>query len=648
MSQLSLQLLYAFTASENPIVVSTPDGSPAVIDLAVSINTPSPNTVAMKRVKITIPFGNNTAGDLSSAASLPQPTCNNQDWNVTVSGSDLVLLPASPTSAFGGSSVIVTLPQITVNETSGSVPITIIETPPSGGSVTDASTYSIVKQPNNCPIVSFTANPPAIKGAAIVMLFWTCNDLGPQYTYAVGSNDAANPWSGGTDLSPQDGINGIATPTLYNSTQFYLNVLKSDGSVAMTIDLEVPMVAPTIYDYSYLHRYFGGYLYNLYWEASQSAYCEIDQNGTPVLLNGPVNTMNGGCYQQALPGPSGPINFSVTAYDQSGTLQITHNFREEAAPAVTTIPADSLITGLSISPDNKFVYVTTLRSFSSIDLTTMKVTTTGFPSGGFFSMAAFSPDGTKVYFEGAGSVICVGDLATMTIDNEQIPCQGGIFQEVWCLAVSPDGNKLLASVLNPVPPIGMALQAIDIPSRTILATLNVDQDVFPINIVITPDGKTGLVLTLQGQLLFFDMASYAFRSGSVSIFSGDEPGQAQLVGIAITTDNKFALCADCIGGRLVAVDIAAQAIAWTISVGPLPSGVVISPDGRLVLVCNMDQNAAILIDLAKQTPMTYTLPTASQPQAIAISGDCRTLAIGVGQGEGCAVSIYTQIASQSL
>src|SRR3954452_23999863 len=149
----TLSLAYAFLPTPNQILASVPGSNPYTVSLQVLVSLPSTTPVVVSHITIQIPTGQNTSMDISTALTLPQPVYpTGGTWTVSVASDTLTIKPASGNTITVTSPIIFTLPGIQINDTPGTVPLTITEFYPSPApKVTDSTTYSVLKQPATFP-----------------------------------------------------------------------------------------------------------------------------------------------------------------------------------------------------------------------------------------------------------------------------------------------------------------------------------------------------------------------------------------------------------------------------------------------------------------------------------------------------------------
>jgi len=247
-----------------------------------------------------------------------------------------------------------------------------------------------------------------------------------------------------------------------------------------------------------------------------------------------------------------------------------------------------------------------------IDAATNTVTAT-VPVGNYPKEVAVSPDGTKVYVTNEGdseiSTVSVIDTATNTVTatvNVGARPRG--------IAISPDGTK--AYVMN----YGSnEISIIDTANDTVTATMNTEN---PLGIAISPDG-TKVYVTNNGE-------SVSVIDTTTNAVTASVPVGGRLDGVAVSPDGTkvyvtngwykgddgpyYALEI----GTVSVIDTATNAITATVSVGHLPLGVAVSPDGTKVYVANFGSANISVIDTETNT-VTASVNVGSMPSRLAVT-----------------------------
>ena len=217
---------------------------------------------------------------------------------------------------------------------------------------------------------------------------------------------------------------------------------------------------------------------------------------------------------------------------------------------------------------------------------------------------AITPDGATAYvgsvltppppFTNQGMVIPI-DLATDT-PGPRIST-GGSPKDI---AITPDGATAFVAgdVTNSVIPI-------DIATNTPEAPITVGDS--PTGIAITPDGQTAYVSNREPWCVNFCPPS----PGSVSVI--DIPTRTVVATVdvgalpndlAITPDGATAYVVNAWDANVTPIDTATNTAGTPIDVGTSPNGIAITPDGATAYVTNNNDSTVTPIDIATNTPGT--------------------------------------------
>ena len=94
-ADVRLKLAYAFVPMPTPIRASAPGANPNRVDLQVIVSNPSMNDVAMARIEIEVPVGEESSRTLSTSISLPAPRYDTKGpWSIMTDGDTISILPA--------------------------------------------------------------------------------------------------------------------------------------------------------------------------------------------------------------------------------------------------------------------------------------------------------------------------------------------------------------------------------------------------------------------------------------------------------------------------------------------------------------------------------------------------------------------------
>ena len=654
----TLALDYAFVSSPNPIRASVGGANPNTIAMQVIVSSSSPAAVAMRGITIEIPTGEEVSGDISTARNLPPPTYDTTiPWVITASGATISIEPTAGGSGAVIAPIIFTVPGIQVNETPGTVPITVTEfPPPPAPRIADHTTYTLLKQPADFPVVNFYADPSILTNLDLpVTLYWTCSEQGEQNVFGLRADLAsvartvatearsapASPaltdparagptrltlaglhdcLDDGVCYSCQDGAHGVTVPGVNQSTDFSLDVVQSDSSghrtivatLSTTVRVELPVISPD----SYLTQHFTWSQVSLHWLAFNARECSVSVNGSVVDEHAPSDTYAAG-YPLALPNEPGMYQVSLTAFAAFGEARTTFLFQDVRVGPVASIPLGSNPTSVAITPDGSLALVTqnlgeSPGAVTVVDVQARQAEATTIPTVMYPWSVGITPDGTLALVT-AGSddyvgIITVIDVAKRRAEPTPIELPTGLpngnrvplMSRPTVVRVTPDGTLgLVGNFFN------ATVAVVDIAQRRVEPTLmTLSRPAITLDLAITPDGAHALVLGSPGnQVWVLDIAARAYEPTTIPAGFGP-------MAIAITPDGTLALVASAQPTTVVTViDIASRtAEPTTIPVCSSPTSIAITPDGSTAIVTSGDTATLTMIDIASRTAVTGPSP----------------------------------------
>jgi YVTN family beta-propeller protein len=636
-----MQLAYAFTTPDGgPIRASALGTNSNLIDLLIIVSTVDTSLVELTKITIQIPCGSDDQQDLSSNANLPQAEFDtpNSDWTASSSGGTVTLWPqpeGQPAVAIT-SGVLVTIPGIAVNDTSGIVNITVTEYPASGG--TNPGTYPLVKAPAAFPTVGFSATPQALNAPdQPVTLYWTfsdpdaCTDAG--YTFTLSSE-------AGVTYQCSDGVNGVVIPSVTQTTTFILSVWQvgSEDSVEVaTLTTTVQMDAPYLSPNCYLEASYWGWRVDLYWLAFNAAYCEVYVDGNPILgpnkqpLQLTVNTYQNGYTVNMASAEPEPHTLSVIAYAQSGTATASFNFVPVNTEALTTIAVGFRPIDIAITPDGKLALVSNnsvstqgVGSLSVIDISTLTAEPNPISVTGMTNYLVITSDSAYAFVtESFGQVVKV-DINGRKVDGDPLTVEpyavsaGGI-------AITNDGQQVLVvdggqSTVKVIDPTTFAVTK-TIPLGMSAANFSTTAN----GIAVTPDNSHALAVnTKDNAVAVIDMATLTAEPKTIST-----PNPAD---VAVTPDRTLALVSNFFNNTITFIDMPTLTVESNqIRGGGSPTGIAISPDSNLAFVANRLTNVMLVVDI-KNRAVGARIPVGQGPTSVAITPD-GTLALVTNSGD---------------
>jgi YVTN family beta-propeller protein len=280
-----------------------------------------------------------------------------------------------------------------------------------------------------------------------------------------------------------------------------------------------------------------------------------------------------------------------------------------------------LILGSALAHAVPLAYVTNAfsQSVSVIDTATNQLTgsITLAPNSVPFA-AAVTPDGKFVYVTSLDATGTCGSATAVwvigTASNTVVAGPIVVGCEPTSVAISPNGRH--AYVANR---LSSTLSVIDTQTNLLTSTVALPSGSFPAGLVVAPDGRyVYITLSNSHALLVVDTASSSVVGTPIAVGCGPH-------GIAITPDGAYVYVTnDCFpGGGVTVVSLSTNSAVAAISVGNNPSAAAITPDAKFVYVTNTGERSVSVIDAATNSVLGSPIPVDGFPGAIAIAPNGR-------------------------
>jgi YVTN family beta-propeller protein len=493
---------------------------------------------------------------------------------------------------------------------------------PPAPKVVDGTTYTLLKQPADFPVTSFSADPATLSDLdQPVTLYWSVSDQGKQLTYglrivsvglaaqpgqgAVGGgvagtkNDLAVTFkdcvSDGNCYSWQDGQQGVPTPLVNQTTTFALDIVKADPvrgrTVVGTLQTTLRVIVPEISQLSYLRQSPSGGMVWLHWLAFNSRTCSVQLDGAVVVANAPTDTYRSG-YLVTLPARRNPRQLSVIGHALSGNAQASFLFPSVTARQPARIKVANGPVSVAFTPDGLLALVGSetdgpVGTVTVIDVPTQTVEAKGIPVGDAAEQIAITPDGKLAVVLTDSSIVYI-DIASRTRESFTI----GVGHPMG-VAVTPDGRLALVTQQ-----MYDRVMVIDIANRVPGMAIVVPKG--PAAIAVTPDGLLAFVTCIQD-----DIASYTVAA--LDIAGRKVKGDPITVGrdpycVAVTPDGSLALVTSTDG--LTFIDVETLQVVATVPTGDYPEWVSVTPGGTQALVTSLAGGNVTVVDIATRTGVT--------------------------------------------
>lgn len=274
-------------------------------------------------------------------------------------------------------------------------------------------------------------------------------------------------------------------------------------------------------------------------------------------------------------------------------------------------------------------------SSSAVQPTTIAVGTVGVTYG-----VAVGPKGAKVYVTGRSSFTAPGPLYVIdTASRAVTSVTVGIYPRG--VAVSHDGSRVyVANALS------RNVSVIDTATNTVVATVTGFVGL-PWGVATSPVSNRLYVTTVYGN---YSVVVVDTTSNQIMTGVPDLGGAA--VGIAISPDGTRLYVADYQSGPSGTVWVIdpnmigstrPYGVVATVTVGPNPFGIAVTPDSKHVYVSNSGGNTVSVIDAAAVSSGASSSITVGQsPQGASVSSDGGTVFVANwGSGNLTAISVAT-------
>ncbi len=261
-----------------------------------------------------------------------------------------------------------------------------------------------------------------------------------------------------------------------------------------------------------------------------------------------------------------------------------------SSAVLATIPASGPPVLLAVAPNGQRVWAAGNGSATVIDTATNGVLMQ-VPINPQTTGIAVAPNGSRVYVDSLFSI----DLRIIdATSNALLPPVTMFLQQLrggfGRMAVHPNGQTIyIANKTN---------QAFGIIDLTGGNSLLLKPTVWPVDMAITPDGKTVVSVGCKqictpGFIQLFDTAT--------QLFTDEIKVDGNPYRVVLSPDGSKAYVANLTGPSVSFVDIAARKVTDTVRVPVQPTGVAISPDGATLFVASQTQGALSVVDVTSAT-----------------------------------------------
>lgn len=280
---------------------------------------------------------------------------------------------------------------------------------------------------------------------------------------------------------------------------------------------------------------------------------------------------------------------------------------------VATIPGAGQPSGVAITPDGAFAYLTNASGANTVSVidTASNTVVASIPVGDTPAMPAITPNGAFVYVPNQGDqTVSVIETASNTVVDSIFIATA---QDLFAAATTPDGASVYVTDANSTNVFVIATA-----SNTVVATVTVG--FAPAGIAVTPNGAFAYVVNQGGDLGGPTLSVLATATNTVvaTVAIGVNP-----FAVALTPNGAFAYVTDlglnAVGpGTVFVITTATNTVVATVPVGDIPAWVAITPDGDFAYVPKVFSNDVSVIATASNT-VVATIAVGDNPIAVAIT-----------------------------
>jgi YVTN family beta-propeller protein len=223
------------------------------------------------------------------------------------------------------------------------------------------------------------------------------------------------------------------------------------------------------------------------------------------------------------------------------------------------------------------------------------------------TLLAMSPDGARVFAASIGTLTIIRTDTNTVVSTRKIdPYPTGI-------AVTPNGRRLLLTTISSAR-LAVLDAATGVRQRLIALPQNLQPGGYG-RIAVSPDGRTALVANEDSWLAIVNLTAGTARRDLLDMRPRD---------VGFGTDGGTVYLAGCktfcTSGTVEQLDPAGWQTLRTLTVGPAPYRVALSPDGATAYTTNLGGPSLSVVDLASGA-VKATVPVGIEPTGLAVSPD---------------------------
>ena len=328
-------------------------------------------------------------------------------------------------------------------------------------------------------------------------------------------------------------------------------------------------------------------------------------------------------------------------------------------PAGFQIPLPGRPVDLILSQDEKFLL---LKNRSDLDIIRLSDRTVlqSLPynqSGASFTGICLSPDGHTVFVTDAKDRICIANIDNnnilhwedpVVLPNPGIggsPAPGGV-------AINEKGDMIFVTLSR-----NNSLGIVSMPSKSVM---EIPVGIAPFDVLVFSSSKLYVsnwggrqpvegesVYNTSGSNVLVDPKTGIANNGSISVVDPEQKIQSKVIevglhpsGMVLSPDRKLLYVACSNSDQISVISTETDEVVNTISVhmldglpfGSGPGDLAVSPDGKYLFIANGTENSICVINTGTQTEIAGLIPTGWYPGSVILNKTGNTTLCGKCQG----------------
>lgn len=302
---------------------------------------------------------------------------------------------------------------------------------------------------------------------------------------------------------------------------------------------------------------------------------------------------------------STPVEARPFAYVTNSSSQSVSVIDTATNAVVDTIPVGANPTGVAITPDGAFAYVTNQGDPGTVSVieTASNTVVAAISVGLFPTEIAITPDGAFAYVT---NLSVNGTVSVIETASNTVVATVPVGLNPRGVAFTPDGA--FAYIVNSYP--SNSVSVIETASNTVVTTVPVGNN--PIAVAITPDGAFAYVTNGDANTIS------VIETAGNTVVTTIPVAPRRALGIAITPDGTLAYVAQAFGFPAAsAIDTASNTVVAELA-GPGMQRIALTPDGAFAYMTNTAGRLVFGFETTSNTEITR-VPVETDPIGVAIT-----------------------------